>query len=87
MLRHDCIDTIGMPVADSGTSNSWKMWIVAGFTLLATDVARVFETLGQWQRRDTWRMRLNDLDERLLKDIDITREEACREIRKPFWRA
>ncbi len=86
MLRHDCIDTISMPVADSGTSNSWKSWIIAGYTLLVSDMARVFETLNVWQRRSTWRTRLSDLDDRMLKDIGITREEAYREIRKPFWK-
>lgn len=86
MLRHDCIDTISMPVADSGTSNSWKSWMKAGYTLLVSDMVRIVETLRVWQRRSTWRTRLSELDDRLLQDIGITRAEAMREIRKPFWR-
>ena len=86
MLRHDCIDTISMPVADSGKSISWKSWIKAGYALLVADMARIAETLGKWQYRATWRIRLADLDDRLLKDIGITRAEADREIAKPFWR-
>ncbi len=85
MLRHDCIDTIDMPVASSGTSNSWKSWMKAGANLLVTDMARVVETLKQWQRRSTWRVRLSDFDDRMLDDIGITRAEALREVRKPFW--
>jgi len=37
---------------------------------------------------DRWRQRLAllDLENRLLEDIGITREEAEREARKPFWK-
>jgi uncharacterized protein YjiS (DUF1127 family) len=37
---------------------------------------------------DRWRQRqaLLDLDDRLLRDIGITREQAKREARKPFWK-
>lgn len=87
MLRHDCIDTISMPVADSGASHSWKSWIKAGYTLLVSDMARVVKTLVKWQRREIWRARLSDFDERMLKDIGLTREQAMLEVRKPFWRA
>lgn len=37
-----------------------------------------------WQRRRT-RTYLTQLDERMLKDIGITRVEAAREAAKPFW--
>jgi uncharacterized protein YjiS (DUF1127 family) len=37
-----------------------------------------------WQRRRT-RLYLTQLDERMLKDIGITRVEAAREAGKPFW--
>jgi uncharacterized protein YjiS (DUF1127 family) len=37
-----------------------------------------------WQRRHT-RIYLTQLDDRMLKDIGITRVEACREAGKPFW--
>ncbi len=36
----------------------------------------------RWQQRQA----LLDLEDRLLDDIGITREEAEREARKPFWR-
>jgi uncharacterized protein YjiS (DUF1127 family) len=37
---------------------------------------------------DRWRQRqtLLNLDDRLLRDIGITREQAEREARKPFWK-
>ena len=37
-----------------------------------------------WQRRRT-RSYLTELDDRMLKDIGVTRVEACREAGKPFW--
>lgn len=86
MLRHDCIDTISMPVAASGTSKSWKSWFKAGTALLVADMARIVEALKVWQYRSSMRIRLADLDDRLLKDIGISRAEAQREVTKPFWR-
>jgi uncharacterized protein YjiS (DUF1127 family) len=59
---------------------------------------RAFVILGglldKHQRRQFWfelekaRQRgvLKDLDDRLLADIGVTREQAEREARKPFWR-
>jgi uncharacterized protein YjiS (DUF1127 family) len=37
-----------------------------------------------WQRRRT-RSYLTELDDRMLKDIGVTRVEARREASKPFW--
>lgn len=37
-----------------------------------------------WQRRRT-RSYLTEIDDRMLKDIGVTRVEACREAGKPFW--
>jgi len=87
MLRHDCIDAMSMPVADSGASESWKSWITAGVSLLLSDLARIVEILAHWQRRSTQRARLRDFDDRLLRDSGLSRAEVLREINKPFWRA
>jgi uncharacterized protein YjiS (DUF1127 family) len=42
-------------------------------------------TLVRWQER--WRQRqcLRDLDDHLLEDIGLTREQALDEARKSFW--
>ena len=49
--------------------------------------------LPQWlatlrRMRERWRQRqdLRELDDRLLCDIGITREQAKHEASKPFWR-
>ena len=87
MLRHDCIDAMPVPVVDSGALRSWKSWILAGVNLLQSDVARIVEILATWQRRSMARAALRGFDDRLLRDCGITRAQALRETRKPFWRA
>ncbi len=62
---------------------------VAPFTGSATSglFARIFDRLLLWQERASQRQALASLDDRLLKDLGITRGEAAQEARKPFWRA
>jgi len=47
---------------------------------------RVLATLREWRRRVRDRSRLGELDERMLKDIGITRSDAEFLMNKPFWR-
>jgi uncharacterized protein YjiS (DUF1127 family) len=47
---------------------------------------RPFELLAAWQERSRQRDQLQRLDDRLLKDIALTRADIEREIRKRFWR-
>jgi uncharacterized protein YjiS (DUF1127 family) len=41
--------------------------------------------LREWRRRKNGRLELARLDERMLRDIGLTRAEADHEINKPFW--
>ena len=43
-------------------------------------------TLQQWGRRRRERAELARLDDRMLRDIGITRGDVWQEISKPFWR-
>jgi uncharacterized protein YjiS (DUF1127 family) len=43
-------------------------------------------TLQQWGRRRRERAELARLDDRMLRDIGITRGDVWQEINKPFWR-
>ena len=47
--------------------------------------ANVFTTLFEWQERARQRRRLSELDDRMLKDIGLTRTDVAREVEKPFW--
>ncbi len=49
--------------------------------------AKVWQTLLTWQRRASERTRLAEMDDRAYKDMGITRADAWRETRKPFWSA
>lgn len=52
-----------------------------------SDFALLLVTLPQsWCVRAQERRMLLQLDERMLKDIGITRVDAAREAMKPFWR-
>jgi uncharacterized protein YjiS (DUF1127 family) len=42
--------------------------------------------LREWRRRKNGRLELARLDERILRDIGLTRVDAEYEINKPFWR-
>lgn len=46
----------------------------------------VLELLVTWQARAQERRLLLQLDERMLKDIGVTRADVAREAAKPFWR-
>jgi uncharacterized protein YjiS (DUF1127 family) len=47
--------------------------------------ANVFTTIVEWQDRARQRRRLSELDDRMLKDIGLTRADVHREVEKPFW--
>ena len=46
----------------------------------------VADTLSEWRRRIDDRNRLAVLDDRMLRDIGLTRAEAIYLSEKPFWR-
>lgn len=68
-----------VPGARPGPRGSLRRAIPGAWT-------RAFETLLVWQERAVERRRLFDLDQRMLRDIGLTRAEAEREAAKPFWR-
>ena len=47
---------------------------------------RLFKLFGLWIERRIQRRDLAALDDRLLKDVGISRSEARQETGKPFWR-
>jgi len=49
-------------------------------------LSAVRAALREWRRRKNGRLELARLDERMLRDIGLTRFDAEYEINKPFWR-
>ena len=47
---------------------------------------RVLATFREWRRRARDRVELSTLDERMLRDIGLTRADAEFLSNKPFWR-
>ena len=45
----------------------------------------IVTTLHVWQGRARQRRELQQLDDRMLKDIGLTRADVEREVNKPFW--
>lgn len=48
---------------------------------------RVFDQAFTWLDRARQRRHLGELDDRLLRDIGLSRAEVGHEIAQPFWRA
>ncbi len=54
---------------------------------LSGPVIAASRAMSVWCERARQRRALASLDDRLLSDIGVSRAEADREARKPFWRA
>lgn len=52
-----------------------------------TMIRKLFDTALDWRMRSRGRRTLLELDDRMLRDLGLTRGEAYREATKPFWRA
>lgn len=49
--------------------------------------AKALDTLFAWQRRLSDRVALQSLDDRMLRDIGLSRADVEFESSKPFWRS
>lgn len=73
--RHD-----GRPPGDAG-------FLHDGGTISSSDFCRrLFDRLAVWFERSRQRRALAKLDDRMLRDIGVSRADANREAEKPFWR-
>jgi uncharacterized protein YjiS (DUF1127 family) len=54
------------------------------FPLLSV-IRRIVAAIRLWRRRARSRQQLRELDDRLLKDIGLRREDVGYEFPKPFW--
>lgn len=68
------------PVSQKSRHTEWIRLLKAVF-------AQAVGVLGEWRQRSRERAQLAALDERMLRDIGISRGDVLHEINKPFWRA
>jgi uncharacterized protein YjiS (DUF1127 family) len=80
MEQHDCTDAIGqvprLPVEPPG-----QLWL----TWLASRLRRLPDQLLVWVDRSRQRRHLGEMDDRMLRDIGLSRTSAWAETRKWFW--
>jgi uncharacterized protein YjiS (DUF1127 family) len=59
----------------------------SGFTPSRTEhrLRHIFALIGYWLERDRQRQSLAQIDNHLLADIGLTRDQQSRECVKPFW--
>lgn len=66
----------------------WSTQVIAGRAHAAAALwRRAIHTAILWRRRARERAELLSLNERALRDLGLSRYDALREGRKPFWRA
>ena len=54
---------------------------------LSSGLVRLFESIERMIQRHRERSALSAMDDRLLRDIGVTRADVDHEINKPAWRA
>lgn len=63
-----------------------RIAIRAFWRWLGRRIIHILDLPGIWIERSRSRAEMGRLDDRLLRDMGITRLDVEREIRKPFWR-
>jgi uncharacterized protein YjiS (DUF1127 family) len=75
-------DTSQTVYRDDVQTRSAASGLLAGISGMLVGVV---ETLLRWQEASIQRRRLLELDAHMLKDIGISRADAVREAKRPFW--
>lgn len=69
-----------------GANNVAKR-LIDGAGVVDVTIEFVMARLALWTRLSEERRDLSGLDDRMLRDIGVTRAEADREAQRPFWDA
>lgn len=82
MTNHECMDTI----RGSDPILSWEQWLADGKALLAVEWRAFVRAVKTCERMERERAYLLDMDERILRDVGMTREDAVQQAKKRAWR-
>jgi uncharacterized protein YjiS (DUF1127 family) len=75
-----------IPLRATGRCPLWVPQKIRRHIALSDLRDRVIAILREWRRRSRDRNQLASFDDRMLRDIGMTRADVWREINKPFWR-
>jgi uncharacterized protein YjiS (DUF1127 family) len=82
----ECIDTIA---ARPGPLEQFAARVSAGLVHAARradhGLARALEAVFEWRARSAERHIMRSLDDRMLRDVGLSRADIERELLKPFW--
>ncbi len=83
----ECIDTMGR---EPGPREAWAGRMSAAMIRGARTADRAavwsLERIFEWRSRALERHALRSLDDRMLRDVGLSRADLERELQKPFWR-
>lgn len=83
----ECIDTIEPAPGPLETAAARaSTLIVAAARWLDRAAVRSIDVVCEWRARADERHVLRSLDDRMLKDVGISRADVERELHRPFWR-
>lgn len=84
----ECIDTI-VPVPGPGPLEAVTARISAGLIhvarLIDRGLLRAVDVVFEWRARAVERDVMRALDDRMLRDVGLSRADLERELSRPFW--
>lgn len=85
-MNASCLHQASSPVLSGAPEVSFRRPAAPSVMTVGGTLTRAADTLLGWIQRDRDRRTLQALDDRLLRDIGVSRGEVEAEIAKPFWR-
>jgi uncharacterized protein YjiS (DUF1127 family) len=76
-MFRDCIDT-NRPASEPWPARS-------RLAVSTPHIAELLKQLGEWRERARSRHLLQQLDDRMLRDVGLSRADVARECAKNFW--
>jgi uncharacterized protein YjiS (DUF1127 family) len=81
----ECIDTIRAPGPLETLAARLSAGMLRGARALDRAAVRSLDLVFEWRSRASERHVLRSLDDRMLRDVGLSRADIERELRKPFW--